>query len=257
MPLSHSRMSLDYQSNKQNKVLNLFHLFMVSWTVDAGQDFSVIVDYAHWWLTSPSSMKTFPTSRKIAVLGSTGGRTETHGKRPVLGRLRMRYCDEIIITSEPVRWRPDENYWRGCKGVTTHTPTIILDRRGSNYTCFVFSALQNHSLHNDIERAAPSWGPHGTKEVWDDATVAKRARKDTEDTIRENPALRASFYYLSDFKASKVVHLPLLGIHVPSTAARTEHSHQQDVDGHAIQRKHKPFLEIFIRIRKHYVLRSR
>jgi len=70
------------------------------------EPFTVIVDYAH----TPQSLKKvyetilnskflIPNSKLICVLGACGGGRDKW-KRPVLGKIAAKYCDEIIITNE-------------------------------------------------------------------------------------------------------------------------------------------------------------
>ena len=76
--------------------------------VDEGQDFEVIVDYAH----TPSSFETiFPplqkrlaetTKGKLFVLFGSGGERDTK-KRPEQGRIAEKYCDYVILTDEDPR----------------------------------------------------------------------------------------------------------------------------------------------------------
>jgi UDP-N-acetylmuramoyl-L-alanyl-D-glutamate--2,6-diaminopimelate ligase len=73
-------------------------------TIDAGQDFTVIVDYAH---TPDSFEKVFkdmkPTvkGKMIVLFGSLGEGDK--GKRPEQGRLAGEYADEVIICEEDDR----------------------------------------------------------------------------------------------------------------------------------------------------------
>ncbi|MFI5271242.1 MAG: UDP-N-acetylmuramoyl-L-alanyl-D-glutamate--2,6-diaminopimelate ligase [Candidatus Saccharimonadales bacterium] len=73
-------------------------------TVDEGQDFTVIVDYAH---TPDSFEKVFkdikPTvkGKMIVLFGSLGGGDK--GKRPLQGKLAGKYADEVIICEEDDR----------------------------------------------------------------------------------------------------------------------------------------------------------
>ncbi len=73
-------------------------------TVDEGQDFSVIVDFAH---TPDSFEKLFKDLRPIVkgklivMFGSAGRRDEA--KRAVQGRLAGKYADDVIITEEDDR----------------------------------------------------------------------------------------------------------------------------------------------------------
>src|SRR3989339_702002 len=72
--------------------------------IDEGQNFRVIVDYAH----TPDSMETVygslkpklaENSKLICVFGATGGGRGKR-KRPGEGKIAERYCDEIILTNE-------------------------------------------------------------------------------------------------------------------------------------------------------------
>lgn len=69
--------------------------------VDAGQAFTVIVDYAH---TPDALQKVYETVRPtvrgklISVLGATGRRDKT--KRPILGALAGRFADFVFVTNE-------------------------------------------------------------------------------------------------------------------------------------------------------------
>jgi len=73
-------------------------------TLDAGQDFEVIIDYAH----TPDSfeklfrdLKPLVEGKMIVMFGSAGRRDEA--KRAVQGQLAGQYCDEVIITEEDDR----------------------------------------------------------------------------------------------------------------------------------------------------------
>ncbi|GAC1500544.1 MAG: UDP-N-acetylmuramoyl-L-alanyl-D-glutamate--2,6-diaminopimelate ligase [Candidatus Saccharimonadales bacterium] len=77
--------------------------------VDDGQDFSVIVDYAH----SPDSfeklfkdMAPVVKGRLIVLFGSLGGGDK--GKRPLQGELAGKYADLVIICEEDDRQEPFE-----------------------------------------------------------------------------------------------------------------------------------------------------
>jgi UDP-N-acetylmuramoyl-L-alanyl-D-glutamate--2,6-diaminopimelate ligase len=74
--------------------------------VDAGQNFSVIIDYAH----EPKSLESvykavietglkMKNKKLICLLGAAGGGRDKW-KRPEMGRISAQYCDEIILTNE-------------------------------------------------------------------------------------------------------------------------------------------------------------
>lgn len=73
-------------------------------TIDEGQDFEVIVDYAH----TPDSfeklfkdLKPVVKGKLIVMFGSAGRRDEA--KRAVQGKLAGKYADEVVITEEDDR----------------------------------------------------------------------------------------------------------------------------------------------------------
>ncbi len=69
--------------------------------VDAGQDFSVVIDYAHTPAALNAILETMrgtTTSRLILVFGATGDRDRL--KRPDMGEIAAKYVDRIYVTDE-------------------------------------------------------------------------------------------------------------------------------------------------------------
>lgn len=105
-------------------------------TVDLGQDFAVVVDYAH---TPDSLEKTLQASRTLTpgkitvVFGCGGDRDKT--KRPIMGRVAAELADYVVVTSDNPRSEPPEAICRDVvAGVTTNGGpregyTVIVDRR--------------------------------------------------------------------------------------------------------------------------------
>lgn len=137
------------------------------------QDFSVIVDYAHTDDSLRKLYEAFPSSRKIAVLGSTGGGRDAW-KRPVLGKIADEYCNEIIITNEdPYDEDPMKIITEVASGVTRHTPIIILDRREAIHHAFTLARTGDTVLITGKGTDPYIMGANGSKEAWDDAQVAR------------------------------------------------------------------------------------
>ena len=141
--------------------------------IDCGQNFTVIVDYAHTDDSLRKLYETFPSSRKIAVLGSTGGGRDSW-KRPVLGKIADEYCNEIIITNEdPYDEDPIKIINEVARGVTQHSPYIIEDRREAIREALSLARIGDTILITGKGTDPYIMGPHGTKEVWDDATTVR------------------------------------------------------------------------------------
>ncbi|AJS57747.1 UDP-N-acetylmuramoyl-L-alanyl-D-glutamate--2,6-diaminopimelate ligase [Paenibacillus sp. IHBB 10380] len=78
-------------------------------SVDAGQPFAVIVDYAH----SPDGLenvlktvKEFAQGRVLTVFGCGGDRDKT--KRPIMGKIAAKYSDIVFVTSDNPRTEDPE-----------------------------------------------------------------------------------------------------------------------------------------------------
>ncbi len=140
--------------------------------IEAGQDFTVIVDYAHTPDSLEKLYQVFPSSRNICVLGGTGGGRDTW-KRGEMGRLADEYCDEVILTDEdPYDEDPKHIVEDVAKGMS-HPPTIIMDRRLA-----IREALKQAQTGDTVIITGKGtdpyiMGPNGTKTPWSDAKVAR------------------------------------------------------------------------------------
>jgi UDP-N-acetylmuramoyl-L-alanyl-D-glutamate--2,6-diaminopimelate ligase len=99
--------------------------------VDAGQDFSVIVDYAHTPDSLENVLKTiqqFAQKRVFCVVGCGGDRDRT--KRPLMAKIACEYSSDAIFTSDNPRSEdPAEIIKDMEEGVKGEVYTSIIDRK--------------------------------------------------------------------------------------------------------------------------------
>lgn len=141
-------------------------------SIDRGQPFRVVVDYAH----TPDSLKalygTFPDTRKICVLGNTGGGRDVW-KRPLMGEIADRECDVVILTDEdPYDEDPQQIIDDMARGMA-RTPLIELDRRTA-----IRMALQKASEGDVVLISGKGTDPYimkarGKKVPWSDADAVR------------------------------------------------------------------------------------
>jgi len=141
-------------------------------TVDAGQDFTVVVDYAH----TPDSLSAFYGAygnlRKICVLGSTGGGRDTW-KRPVMGRIADAKCETVILTNEDPYDEDPEQIVKDIAHGMTRPPEIIMDRRTAIAHALMKARTGDAVLITGKGTDPDIRGPNGTKILWSDAQVAR------------------------------------------------------------------------------------
>jgi UDP-N-acetylmuramoyl-L-alanyl-D-glutamate--2,6-diaminopimelate ligase len=141
--------------------------------------FKVIVDYAFTpnalekvYQTLKNSKFQIPNSKMICVLGACGGGRDKW-KRPVLGELAAKYCDEVIVTNEDPY---DEDPWQIIEQVASGTKgkaRKILDRREA------IKAALKLAKEGDIvvitgKGCEPSICVAGGRKIpWDDRKVVK------------------------------------------------------------------------------------
>ncbi|WP_423409957.1 UDP-N-acetylmuramoyl-L-alanyl-D-glutamate--2,6-diaminopimelate ligase [Heyndrickxia sp. MSNUG] len=99
--------------------------------VDAGQDFSVIVDYAHTPDSLENVLKTvqqFAQKRVFCIVGCGGDRDRT--KRPLMAKIACDYATDTIFTSDNPRSEDPGQIIKDMEeGVKGEVYTAILDRK--------------------------------------------------------------------------------------------------------------------------------
>lgn len=147
--------------------------------VKAGQNFDVVVDYAHTADSLKALYEAFPNQKKVCLLGSTGGGRDKW-KRPEMGKIADTYCDYIILANEdPYDEDPLEIIEGVQSGIKNKSCEVVLDRA---------EAIQKAvSIAKDWEQKGDKvavlitgkgtdpyiMGANGNREKWSDAKVAE------------------------------------------------------------------------------------
>ncbi|HET9105282.1 MAG TPA: UDP-N-acetylmuramoyl-L-alanyl-D-glutamate--2,6-diaminopimelate ligase [Solirubrobacteraceae bacterium] len=143
-------------------------------TVDAGQTFAVVVDYAH----TPDSLDNVLRAARDLTEGSLHvvfgcGGDRDRGKRPQMGEIAARLADHVIVTSDNPRSEDPEaiiaEILTGISGTVDHEvdrkTAIARALRSAEAGDVVVIAGKGHEQGQEFE--------HGRKLPFDDVTVAR------------------------------------------------------------------------------------
>ncbi len=141
--------------------------------IDAGQNFLVVVDYAHTPDSLSALYRAFQSRKKICVLGATGGGRDTW-KRPAMGAIAAKECASIILTNEdPYDEDPRSIVDMIARGMGEAPREIIMDRREAIRRAIALAKEGDAVLITGKGTDPSICGPRGTSEPWSDATVAR------------------------------------------------------------------------------------
>ena len=151
--------------------------------INEGQDFKVIVDYAH----TPDSLKaiyeTFSDSKIIGVLGNCGGGRDKW-KRKEMAEIADKYCKEVILTDEdPYDDEPLEIVEDMARYFINIKPKIIIDRREAIATSFKIVEKGDVVIITGKGSDPYIMRKNGQKEKWSDADVAKEELKKYKELV--------------------------------------------------------------------------
>lgn len=148
-------------------------------TVDAGQPFTVVVDYAHAPDALQNALQALRagTKGKLAVVfGATGDRDKT--KRPIMGQVAARYADKIFLTDDetytedPATIR-DAVYAGIKKAKATAKTEVIGDRKAAIRAAFAQAKKGDTVLLAGMgHQNSRTMG--AVQEPWDERDVARR-----------------------------------------------------------------------------------
>lgn len=147
----------------------------------AHEPFLAVVDYAHTPDSLEAAYKSIrayrPSGRFLCVLGSAGGGRDKW-KRPKMGEIAGRYCEEIILTDEdPYDENPEAIVQSVRSGISGSRANImeIMDRRKAIEHA-VASAKQGDAVIV-TGKGSESWihAARGKKIPWSDSGILKEA----------------------------------------------------------------------------------
>jgi UDP-N-acetylmuramoyl-L-alanyl-D-glutamate--2,6-diaminopimelate ligase len=140
--------------------------------IEGGQNFTVVVDYAHAPDSLTALYDAYANSRKICVLGSTGGGRDLW-KRPVMGGIADTRCDVVILTNEDPYDEDPRSIVDGLARGMKRQPVIIMDRREAIGSALSLAHAGDAVLITGKGTDPCICGPRGSKEPWSDARVAR------------------------------------------------------------------------------------
>ena len=151
--------------------------------IDEGQDFAVIVDYAHEPVSFKSALKAvkiFKPKRTIVVFGSAGGGRDKW-RRPMMGEIADKYADIIIVTTDdPGDEKPGEIIDEILKGILKNPLRIlkknvfkIVDRRKAIKTAVGLARPDDLILF--AGKGGETWMniKKGKKIPWDEGAIVR------------------------------------------------------------------------------------
>lgn len=141
--------------------------------IDEGQNFTVIVDYAHTADSLERAYSVYDGVEIIGILGGTGGGRDV-AKRAVMGEVADRHCAYIILTTEdPYDESPEAIADDVANGIRHHKHEFILDRREA-----MNKAFRTAKPGSVVFITGKGAGPYimaakGARIPWSDAGVAR------------------------------------------------------------------------------------
>lgn len=141
---------------------------------NAEKNITAIVDYAHTTDSLEKLYQAFPDITKVCVLGNTGGGRDSW-KRPEMGAIADKYCDQIILTNEdPYDEDPRSIVEQMAKGITDKDKLeIIMDRREAIRVALEKALDGGYVIVSGKGTDPYIMGANGTKTVWSDAEVVQ------------------------------------------------------------------------------------
>ena len=140
--------------------------------IEAGQNFHVIVDYAHTIESQEAIYQAFGNHKKICVFGSCGGGRDTW-VRPQKGQVAEKYCDTIILTNEDPYDEDPRSIVEAIAHGIKREPLIIMDRRAAIAHALSIAHEGDAVIITGKGTDPTIQGPRDTSTPWSDAQVTR------------------------------------------------------------------------------------
>ncbi len=141
--------------------------------IECGQDFDVVVDYAHTVDSLRKVYEIFKGKRIIGILGGTGGGRD-RAKRKEMGALADTYCEMAYVTTEdPYDEDPQQIINDVASGFTKKKPELIMSRRDAIRIAISRAQVGDVIIITGKGTDPFIMGPNGNNIPWSDAEVVK------------------------------------------------------------------------------------
>ena len=141
--------------------------------ISEGQNFTVIVDYAHTADSLDHAYSVYAGIKKICILGGTGGGRDI-AKRKVMGEIADKHCEYIILTTEdPYDEDPEDIAADVAKGIHNRPHEFIRDRREAIQKAFRMAEKDSVVFITGKGASNYIMGSEGVRIPWNDADVAR------------------------------------------------------------------------------------
>jgi UDP-N-acetylmuramoyl-L-alanyl-D-glutamate--2,6-diaminopimelate ligase len=138
------------------------------------QNFTVVVDYAHTADSLEKVYTVFKDSKKICVLGNTGGGRDTW-KRVEMAKVADAHCSHIILTDEdPYDEDPEKIIDEMLPGINVNPYEVIMDRRQAIRRAISLAQKDDTVIITGKGTDPYIMGPNNTKTPWSDAKGAQQ-----------------------------------------------------------------------------------
>ena len=140
--------------------------------IECGQDFTVVVDYAHTTDSLRAIYDAYPGQKKICVLGNMGGGRDVW-KRPEMGKIADDSCETVFLTDEDPCDEDPVAIVKAMAAGMKREPQIIMDRREAIRAAIAIAKSGDAVLITGKGTDPYILGANGLRTPWSDSRIAR------------------------------------------------------------------------------------